>query len=418
MPGQALKRGSALPAPVGGPEGIELPVRRRVAIPAIVDAYSASPMRAEPTERLGFGRGLWVSHQKTIGQRSANAKSRNLVGIHLMNRSQIEHWAITTIEAVKALGAKFEDSRVELKADWPDPVKGARRIAGLANAARGEPILVLIGVDDVRHNVVAITATDPATWFAQVASAFDGPPPDPVDLILLYEGVAIHALYFETTRPPYLVKNPLFGSSPGNIQFEVPWREGTAVRTATRIDLLKILVPSLLLPDVEDLGTSLAINTTETPRDGKCNAWFESRVYLIPKTRDRLVLPFHHCQLMISGESLEVLGDLTGFQLRPQLQQDRADRGMMMLTGFEPSASPIVHNSPTEVVFDGPGEVSVRQGIKVLPRIVESDVIHCRFELSIAGLDRPVAHSVMLRRSSGQESIGGTRDAQWHSKKS
>ena len=47
------------------------------------------------------------------------------------------------------------------------------------------------------------------------------------------------ALLFETDRAPFVVRYP----SDGQGSHEVPWRDGTGVRTARRSDLLSILVP-------------------------------------------------------------------------------------------------------------------------------------------------------------------------------
>ena len=64
-----------------------------------------------------------------------------------MKALAIESWALRVLERV-GNRQSVEDSKVELKAKWPDPVKAARRIAGHANAARGESILWLIGADE------------------------------------------------------------------------------------------------------------------------------------------------------------------------------------------------------------------------------------------------------------------------------
>src|SRR4051812_34135748 len=60
---------------------------------------------------------------------------------------EIESWALRMVAAVEA-GHQIEDSRVELKAELPDAVKAARRIAAHANSAFSEPILWLIGIDE------------------------------------------------------------------------------------------------------------------------------------------------------------------------------------------------------------------------------------------------------------------------------
>jgi len=64
-----------------------------------------------------------------------------------MKSIELESWAFRVLEqAEKRMPA--EDSTVEVKSEWPDPTKTARRLAGHANASRGEPILWLIGVDE------------------------------------------------------------------------------------------------------------------------------------------------------------------------------------------------------------------------------------------------------------------------------
>jgi hypothetical protein len=56
--------------------------------------------------------------------------------------------------------AAIEDDRVELKADWPDAEKAARRVAGHANASGGGSVLWIIGLDEqrgARNNLPAWT---------------------------------------------------------------------------------------------------------------------------------------------------------------------------------------------------------------------------------------------------------------------
>jgi hypothetical protein len=63
-----------------------------------------------------------------------------------MKPIEIEAWALKIVDAVKR-NAPHEDSRVECKAEWIAPSAAARRIAAHGNAAGGEPILWLIGLD-------------------------------------------------------------------------------------------------------------------------------------------------------------------------------------------------------------------------------------------------------------------------------
>lgn len=69
-----------------------------------------------------------------------------------MRARDIEFWALSVIERVE-LKQPHEDFLIELKRKWVPLSKAARRIAGHANAARGEPILWLIGVDEKQSEI-------------------------------------------------------------------------------------------------------------------------------------------------------------------------------------------------------------------------------------------------------------------------
>ena len=63
-----------------------------------------------------------------------------------MRNHEIEAWVWQLIENVES-GHQIEDSRIELKSEWIPAEKAARRIAGHAKAARGTPILWIIGIE-------------------------------------------------------------------------------------------------------------------------------------------------------------------------------------------------------------------------------------------------------------------------------
>jgi len=160
-----------------------------------------------------------------------------------MRAYEIEAWALRAIERVEQRQAN-EDSRVELKADWPDdPERAARRIAGHANSSRGEPILWVIGVDE-EQGVRGASQNNLANWWPRLKAQFDGPTPQVRDVLLDCKGQTVVALYFETEGIPYVVKNPSYGKPKGGpVELEVPWREGTAIRSATHSDLIQLLSP-------------------------------------------------------------------------------------------------------------------------------------------------------------------------------
>jgi hypothetical protein len=269
-----------------------------------------------------------------------------------MTPRQIEMWALRVIEQVEAK-QPVEDARVELKGVWPtEPNKAARRLAGHANAARGEPILWLIGVDE-KKGVVGATATDPAKWFAGVQAEFDGVFPRITDLKVPWKGHLVVALLAETDRSPFVIKNPVYGQPEGGpVAREVPWREGTAVRSATRADLLRLLTPQARLPDVEWLGAALWASHITTPR--QFLAWrLDLYLYITPLSDEPVVIPGHRCELWFEMEgkmSRITLGRPTFGSDSPRNTSSRS--GVVISSPGLVTASPIGESSTPLPAFD------------------------------------------------------------------
>lgn len=162
-----------------------------------------------------------------------------------MKPQEIELWARDIIDSVLN-GQPVEDSRVELKAKWIEAEKAAPRLGGHANASRGENILWLIGVDERNGCLTNVDATEKGDWYKAVEKHFDGFAPRLLaDVNFKISGNAVVALYFNTAvEAPYTVKykskDNNFGDYP---QYIVPWREGTMLRTATREELIRLLIP-------------------------------------------------------------------------------------------------------------------------------------------------------------------------------
>jgi len=215
-----------------------------------------------------------------------------------MRKHQLESWALDVLDRATS-GKPVEDSRVELKREWPTPAEAARRIAGHANAAQGEPILWLIGIDERAQSVSGAEPKELANWYPNVASQFDEVAPALQDLAIQYHGVSIVALLFETDRAPFLVKNP----SGGHVDWEVPWREGTKTRSVRRTNMVRLLSGIAALPDVELLEASLRAS----PGNEKdMFQWrLEFTLYISPQS-DRLVIPFHRCKAEIRFPVLSI----------------------------------------------------------------------------------------------------------------
>ena len=264
-----------------------------------------------------------------------------------MQHHELEAWVLQIIDRVTS-GQSIEDSRVELKAEWPDPKKAARQIAGHANTAHGEPILWLVGIDEKRHTVTGATETELANWYPQVKGQFDGLAPRVVDLNVPTKNRTVVALLFETDRVPFVVKNP----DGGTIQFEVPWRENRATRIADRSDLMKLLSPLQLLPSVELLGAVLQVQraSAEPPKQGEWLNWnLNLAFYIVPHADSKVVIPFHRCSglLGVVGEVEQI--ELTFIHMRPP--------GLYTPGSFDQRESLTILGTANELLVEGPGKV-------------------------------------------------------------
>ena len=257
-----------------------------------------------------------------------------------MTPSQLEHWVLLVLDRLRAK-EPTEDLRVEIKTEWPKEIsKAARQIAGHANAARGETILWVIGGDEKKGVVVGAGEEELADWWPQIQSQFDGIAPDLMHLIVPTEPKAVVALLFETTRAPFVVKNP----DGGRVQLEVPWRDVTSVRSARRSDLIRILVPLQQIPEIELRRGTL---TTYIPQEKKTSRawslWLE--LYIMPLSPGRIVLPFHRCRATLS---------IPGFLPERSLVVGVAPGAKHQL-GQDPVPSLTIGGGNTELVIDGPG---------------------------------------------------------------
>lgn len=138
---------------------------------------------------------------------------------------------------------------MEAKSAWlNDTKKAARIIAAMANAARGETILWIIGLDEDGGRIVPLDSTDPADWWQRVESGFaDKTTPGMQLLQVETEHGPVVALFFETDRAPYLVTT----NGHGGVSKEVPWRSATTTRTASRAELLSMLTESVAVPEID-----------------------------------------------------------------------------------------------------------------------------------------------------------------------
>lgn len=275
-----------------------------------------------------------------------------------MRKIEIEAWVLRIADAVTA-GQHIEDSRVELKAKWPDDAaRAARRIAGHLNASRGDDVLWVIGLDEA-SGIVGAPASDTAAWWGAVQSHFDEHTPILVDVVVqVGQGLTVVALHFSAEAVPVVVRNPAFGAAGGGaVEREVPWRDGTSVRSARRSDLLRMLVPRTATPRVEIL--SARVNASiERPRsdDGDLHVEWQVNVsaYMECPLGTSVVIPWHRASVTFLIPTCRV--EAVGKNVR--------------ITGHSPStaeSSPFapridvatIHTGHEQVLIEGPGTMQV-----------------------------------------------------------
>lgn len=308
-----------------------------------------------------------------------------------MKKSIVEYRVIEIIDLIRN-GGKLEDSLVELKSEWIAPDKAARQIAGLANAARGEDVLWIVGVDE-KLGVVGCGANESEEWYAKVQSYFDGPSPTLWDLAIPHESRLVVALSFCSDQAPYVVRNPLFGTASGHsIALEVPWREGLRTRTATRRDLLQVLVPAMQIPDLEVLGCVLTFKrANRNDSDAKYAVTFTMDVYAT--VTEPLVIPFHKCAVELQLGDPHGIVPMTTVRIRPT-QRPVPD----IRSRSTESASATMESTPDEIVIHGPGKFTVRSD-QVLESFQSNPVdVPAFVTLCPARFTTPLHLEVVMRR--------------------
>ncbi len=282
-----------------------------------------------------------------------------------MRNDQLEYWVLQIADRALA-GQPIEDDRVELKTNWPDVHKAARRLGAHCNSCGSDSVLWLIGIDERSRAIPGATNTESSTWLSQLRSHFHELAPELLaHLVIACHNATVVALLFSTTRRPYLVINPRFGNQAGDsIEFEVPWRDGTRVRTARRGDLLRLLVPASQAPTVEPLkATFRHLLNRQNPTTGhhfKNDSQIRVSIYLyvtVPGV-SRLVFPFHK---MVAEFSLERPSDrLVGNFREVGPLRAKYTYGDQPVFPHDDRLSRTIDSTATELLIDGPGVVILR----------------------------------------------------------
>lgn len=327
---------------------------------------------------------------------------------------EIETQALRALERLQK-GQFREDSLVELKRELPDSVfKVARRIAGHCNAASGQTVLWIIGADE-KDGIVGWQAPDLAEYLPRVWSHFHSERPETQAVALEFSGKPCTAFGFYAARPPYLIKNPEFGGTAGHvIENEIPWRDGTRVRTARRDDVMRLLTDYAISPDIEVFGGSV-FQLSRRPNEDQPPAGYvmlgvHLEFYIMPRSADPIIVPHHRIRAELSDRSNQTSSrDFSGYRFDSRESRFRSARGLLRRAT---TPQVVVNAAPDDSVNDTGSELIISRPAHVdcyadTPFPFAAWEAHDEFKLELilpAGPDRvpfSVRSDAIKKRSNG-----------------
>lgn len=237
----------------------------------------------------------------------------------LVRIQQVEEKVLRALDVIIAEGS-IEDSRIECKRDWPN-VEKVRQLAAHANAAHGEPIIWIIGVDDKNRQVTGFDESiEPSNWWTAFEKKFDqGVAPDLIHSVVVVpeDQPRVMALLFDTSRCPYVINL----EPGGRVSKEVPIRKSSGTRSASRNDLLRLLVPLTYLPEVSIVSAQLSphyytADGSKRRRDG--TAFTLNADFFFAYSSDRpIFLPQHEMNFILKVEFAE--GEVMALSAQPEI---------------------------------------------------------------------------------------------------
>ncbi len=246
-----------------------------------------------------------------------------------MDKRNVERLVNEYVEVV-GRGDRIEDQFVECKASFiADHGKAARQIGALANAAHGQDAMWIVGLSEAERSVVPFEQLELANWWAQVKRRFAEVSPDMQDLTVNTEHGVVTALHFETDRSPYLVTT----DGHGGVEREVPWRSGTATRSATRAELLSSVLNRSKVPELELIDPLLYW-------DGSDELHFTATLFV--SATSRALLPRHKWAMSVRSSSWRGANELRmHMKMHRHTAEDYATRDLQKLLENPPPASEV-----------------------------------------------------------------------------
>lgn len=268
-----------------------------------------------------------------------------------MENHQLETWVLRALQSVED-GLTIEDSRLELKAVFPEPSKAAGQLAGHANASRGEYMLWVIGVDDQSGVISGVADGELQAWLPQVQAHFDELAPALViSMRVPWRGVGVSALLFDTSRRPYVIRD--------GKRRAVKWRHGDHTADAGRGELLGLLTEAAGTPSFEVLGGELLMFHSRAEPSLNLSV----QLYQERRLPDIAVVPYHRARIQVlpnvapEGPINMELRSLTRV-LRSETPNSRRALRSVPYRGGEPPSSTLV--AAEQLELDGPARVTLK----------------------------------------------------------
>ena len=143
----------------------------------------------------------------------------------------------------------------------------------------------------------------------------------------------------------------------------MPWREGNSTRTATRSDLIRILIPMQKLPSVEILSGESTLRQSRSSLEPSWHANVELNPYISIESRDVIVFPFHKSELRLSSDLALPEPSKIETSLHPP-KRYKPGRIDMPFTREIAWDSQTISSTSGEILIGGPGKVEVESVIE------------------------------------------------------
>ena len=160
-----------------------------------------------------------------------------------------------------------------------------------------------------------------ANWLPQVSRYLDGAAPTCRVYNFNIEGKPLVLLHFHTVLRPFVAIRE-------NGDREISWRAGNLTRSATRSELLSLLVPTITRPRFEIVQAHITLER----QSNFLNVGME--IYIIPTNGLRLAMPLHKCEIRVESGG-------RSFSFPPPT-----------VSWFEPPGNPA--NAPLQLIFERP----------------------------------------------------------------